>query len=210
MGDSVEVRKRKVRSDKKTDVKPTIPIELKDVIYRIGYVIDTPVKDVCEAIVIDGMDSKKVIGHLAQNFRRDVRLHNTIYFGDLERPSLQRREPLIKSERITLRLKTHDFENIATLAFALGVTPSRATGLLLDASIRNSDFINAYLERHLAKKLDERRMKELRIIIKYLNRQSPYAEKISWMAMLTYLYSEVKDSASTFHESISEYIDRWR
>lgn len=150
------------------------------------------------------------MSELSQYFRRDVRLQNTVYFGDLDRPSMQRTTPGIRTERISLRLMAHDSENVATLVYALGVTPSRATGLLLDASIRKSDFINTYLESHLAKKIDEQRMRELRLIIKYLNRKNPYDEKISWLALLTYLYGEVKDGASMFQETISEYIDKWR
>lgn len=201
---------RKIRSDKKVDCQPTISIELKDVIYRISYVIDTPVKDICEAICIDGMRSRKVLSELSQHFRRTVRLGNTMYMGDINRPSSQRLYPVGKRERIGIRFMAHDFENISSLAFALGVTPSRATALLLDASIRNSDFINTYFERYLTRELDANRMKELKEVIRFLNKNNPYTERISWLALLSFLYTEIRGSASTLNETIAEYIEKWR
>lgn len=207
---TVGERERKVRSDKKRDVKPTVSIQLKDTIFRMSYITNTPVKDVGEAICLHGISSKRVMDRLSENFRRSIRLGNTMYMGSLDRPPLNRKGPAGKCERVSLRIKQADFEEISTLAFALDVTPSRATALLLDASIRDGDFINSYFEEYLKRQLDERRMTELKAVLKYLNKNNPYEEEISWSVLLTYILDELKESASSMTESISLYIKSWK
>ncbi|WP_186672968.1 hypothetical protein [Sporosarcina sp. BP05] len=201
---------RKVRSDKKREVQPTISIELKEAIYRLSYITNTPVKDVAERICEDGILSRKVIEGLSQYFRRSVRLKNTMYMGDLERPTIQRKFPAGHTERIGIRFKQHTFENISALAYALDCTPSRATSLLLEASLHDSDFINKYFHDHLKQVLDERRMAELKKVLKYINTNNPYDEKLSWGLLLSYLYEEIKDGAGTVSESITTFINKWR
>ena len=201
---------KRVRSDRKRQVAPTISIHLKDAIHRLSYITDTPVKDVAEAICINGIGRKMVVSHLAENFRRDVRIDNTLYMGDIERPSIQRKAPAGKTERISIRFKAHDFENISSLAYALDVTPSRATALLLDASIRDSDFLNMYIRDYLKRELDERRMNELKIVMRYLRKNNPYDEDISWAMLLTYIVDEIKDGAQSVADSVGTYLTRWK
>ena len=201
---------RKVRSDKKREVKPTIHIELKDTIYRVSYVVDTPVKDIAETICLFGLNSRKVITHLSENFKRNVRFHNTLFMGDLDKPSVQRLKPGTRTERISTRLKQPDYENLVTLAFALDVTPSRAAALLLDASVRHSDFVNSYFQQHLSKTLDFNRMVELKKIISFINTNSPYDETISWLSLVSYIYAELKDSAVSFNDTLNDFIDKWK
>lgn len=203
-------RKRRVRSDKKREVQPTLPLDLKETIYRISYITNTPVKDVAESICLDGMKSRKVLDVLSGYFRRSVTVGSTMYIGDLSRPSLQRQRTEGLHERISVRFQQADFEDITTLAYGLGVTPTRATALLLDTSIRNSDFVNSYFENYLRDQLDERRMNELKKVLQYLNENNPFDEEISWGMLLSYLASEIKEGATTMKETISLYIKKWK
>lgn len=205
-----EKGRRKVRSDKKREVQPTIPIELKDTIYRLSYITNSPVKDVAERICVDGIISRKVLDGLSQHFRRSIRFENTQYLGYPSRPSLQRKSPAGLNERIGIRFKQHTYENISSLAFALDCTPSRATALLLEASIHNSEFINEYFQERLQDQLDERRMAELKKVLEYINANNPYDEKISWGLLLSYLYEEMKEGASTVSESITTFVSKWK
>lgn len=139
---------RKTRSDKKRDVKPVIALHLKDTIYNLSHILEAPVKDVAETLCIHGVQSKEIIDQLSINFKRSARLSNTIYFGDVENESLQRRTDKSTHERITIKFKQEDFEDMALLAYALDVTPSRAVALLLAVSITNSDTLYTLLNEH--------------------------------------------------------------
>ncbi|MDA6082696.1 hypothetical protein OSJ97_24410, partial [Escherichia coli] len=67
-GTGVVAKDRKTRSDKKRDVKPTISIDLKNCIYRLSYITNTPVKDVIETICEKGLQSRKVMEYLSEYF----------------------------------------------------------------------------------------------------------------------------------------------
>jgi hypothetical protein len=212
MGREEEVitKERKIRSDKKRDVKPTISTELKNCIYRLSYITDTPVKDVVEVICEKGIQSRKVIEYLSQYFRREYKYMNTLYMGDLCRGSLQRKCQSGKNERITTRFNQATFEDIKTLSVALDVTPSKTTALLLDASIRNTNILNAFVKSYLHQNVDQGRMKELKMVLQYVNKNNPYNEDISWFTLLSMILEEVKDSTTNVKEAIHSWMDKFK
>ena len=179
---------RKVRSDKKRDVKPLIPMHLKKIIYRLSEICDLPVKDLAVFICAEGIQSKRVMDYLLPNFRRDVRLANIIYFGSLDNPSLRPRTDKSYHERITIKFETMDYEDIALLSHALDVTPSRATAILLNASIRDPDFIHTLFKVHSKRKrLTDEHQAKLKKVMKYINSGNPYEEKVNLTDIALYL-----------------------
>lgn len=206
----VDINKRKTRSDKKRDVKPTISINLKDCIYRLSYITNTPVKDVAEILCVKGLQSRKVMEYLSQYFRRDFQLLNTIYIGDFRRESLQRKYQSGKNERITIRFTQTSYEDIFSLSCALDVTPSKATALLLDASIRNTNLLNAFVKTYLHEHLDNNRMKELKQVLKYINKNNPYNEEISWFTLLAMMFEDIKESTNNVKEVIQNWMDQYK
>lgn len=205
-----EIGKRKARSDKKHEVKPTITIQLKEAISRLSYISNTPIKNVAEQICLKGIITPEVLEHLALSFRRDLKLGNTFFIGDLCRISLQKKTVSSQNERIGIRFKQHDYENLTALAYALDVTPSRATALLLEVSIKKSDFINDFFHNYLITQLDGNRMKELKKVMKFINANNPYEEEISWGVMLSVIYDEMKVGTKNVPEAINRFINYWR
>jgi hypothetical protein len=206
--EEVITKKRRTRSDKKRDVKPTISISLKDCIYRLSYVTDTPVKNVAEIICEKGLQSRKVIEYLSNYFRRNFQFINTVYIGDYGRESLQKKYQSGKNERITIRFTPTTYEDIFSLSRALDVTPSKATALLLDASIRNTNLLNAFVKNYLHEHLDNPRMKELKLVLKYINKNNPYNEEISWFALLSIIFDELKDNTSNIKGLVHNWLDK--
>jgi hypothetical protein len=208
--EEVETQKRKVRSDKKRDVKPTISSNLKHCIYRLSYITSSPVKDVAETLCEKGLRSRKVMDYLSTYFRRDLKFANTIYLGDFERESLQRKVQAGKNERITIRFTQSSYEHISSLARALDVTPSKATALLLDASIRNTHLLNAFVKTYLHDHLDGNRMKELKEVLKYINKNNPYQEEISWFALLSMIFEDVKESTGNVKDIVHHWMKKYK
>lgn len=202
---------RKQREDKKREIQPTLSIELRDCIHRLSFITDTPIKDVGEAICINGIGRKKVISFLSLNFRRDIRVDSTVYFGDLSRIPVKKRTAAGQTERISIRFKGRTYEAIHALAYALDCTVSRACSLLIDASIRDVDFINEFVEDYLKEHIDEDRMRELRKVLKYVNANNPYADEVSWARFLSYMVDEVKVGAEKVQDTVSDFIvNNWR
>lgn len=199
------------RSDKKRDIKPTVSKELRECIYRLSFITDTPVKDVAEAICINGIGRKKVISHLSQNFRRPVRIDNTLYRGNLDCIPIKKRSVAGQTVRITIRFRSQTYDAIYALSYALDCTVSRACALLLDASVRDGDFINEFVRRYLEEKIDDVRMKELRKVLKYVNANNPYGEEYSWANLLSLMVDEVRDAAVKVSDSVSDFIvHQWK
>lgn len=203
-------KRRKVRSDKKKEIKPTLPIELRECLYRIAYVTGTPVKDLAALLCEKGFLNHDVMNHLSEGFRRTVRLKNTLYLGDLERSSLRSRLLPGQTGKITIRFDQYTYENLCTLAYAQDVTPSRSTALLLNATIHHSNIVNDYVIEVIKGHVDEPRMKELRKVLIYLNTNSSHDAEVTWISFLSHLYDEIKNGETTISESVQEFLKRWR
>lgn len=200
----VEEKKRRNRSDKKRDVKPTVPIALKECIERLSYITRLPVKDISEEICEYGLYNKKVMEYLAENFRRSYRFNRTVFMGSLERPSMQKETIKGFKDRITVRFKQTTYEDINRLAYALDVTPTRATAILLNATIRNSEFINTFLEKNIVNKLDPNRQKELKSVLRFINRNNPYDKEITVSALIAYYFDEIKTGLISFQDFVEK------
>ena len=105
----------------------------------------------------------KAISHISQNFRRDVRFDNSLYIGDVNRVSAKKRFAPGQSERISIRFKSDMYERLSVLAYALDCSVARATCLLLDATVREVDFINNFVRGYLSKHMDEKRMEDVKV-----------------------------------------------
>lgn len=201
---------RQSRSDRKRDIKPTVTVQLRDCIYRLSFITDAPVKDVIEAILIDGSQRKKPLSHLSQYFLRDMRIGSTVYMGDNDRVPVGRRGANEKTVRISTRVTQSMYADLEGVAFAMGCSVSKACALLIDATVRDVDFVNDFAREYLEDRVDEERMKELKRVLKYINAGNPYSERISYAALLSYLVDEVKVGAEKVQDTVSEFvINQW-
>lgn len=161
-------QKRKVRSDKKHDIKPFVNLELKDSIYRLSHITSEPVKDVCEILILNSLyGNRTIVENLSQYFKRNIYLRNSYYNGDLSNEDLYSVSEGEK-DRISLRVKREEYENISALAYALDCSISKATAALLYESITDTKFIEEHLEKFVDT-LDKSRKKELKQLLKYIN-----------------------------------------
>ncbi len=202
--------KRKVRSDKKRSINPTVTLELRDCIYRLSFITDNPIKNVIESILIEGGSRKKPMDHLSQYFIRDVRFGNSLYMGDNQRATIARQSVNGKSVRISTRVTQSLYNDLEAIAYAMGCSISRATALLIDATVRDVDFVNDFARQYIEANVDEERMRELKHVLKYINAGNPYDERMSWAVLLSYLVDEVKVGAEKVQDTVSEFmINHW-
>lgn len=184
---------RKIRSDKKREVKPTIPVSLIRQIERLAFVTDQPVMFVGEMLCYEGIHTQDVIQYLSPYFRGHVRLQHATYFGYPEAP----RPEFIDStssttDRISIRFTQRDYEDIKLLSTTLDVTPSRAVAILLDASMRHTEIIQTMIKDfNQRKSFDDICTAEIRKLIKFSAHNSPY-ENQSWNSVLLKIVEEVK------------------
>lgn len=187
-----EVSKRKVRSDKKRDIKPTVPVHVSDCVSDIAYITNRPVKDIVEFVCIEGVRSTKVVEYLSQYFKRDYWHNNTMFKGNgasgHSRYIIRKRN---SSVRVSTRFTNDFYNSIERLADASGFTPASITGLLLESAIKDTDIINKCLSVHTSN-LDDNRKKVLKDVLRYVNKDNPYREQINFMDLIKYLIEDIK------------------
>lgn len=207
---SLKEKVRKVRSDKKRDIQPTISTNLKNCIYRLNYITDVPVKDVVEILCEKGLSSRNVISHLSSNFKRDYRFQSTIYIGKEENESLRKDQSKDKKERISSRFSKENYDKIHELANALDVTPSRATAIILDASIKNTNILNAFVKNYLHQNMDNNRMKELKSVIHFINNNNPYREEVSWFNFISFIIDDLKEGTVNLKGNLIKWLEKYK
>lgn len=202
---------RKRRSDRKRDIKPTVSLELRECIYRLAYITDAPVKDVSEAIVINGFSDPKVMEYLSEKFVRDIHVGNTIYRKRTHFNHIAKRSDGNQTARISIRFKLEDHDVISSLAYAMDCTVSRACALLLDASVRNGEFIDEFVKSYLTTHLDRERVSEIKRVLKYINANNPYDETYTWASLLSLMMEEVRDASAKVTDVANDFvIKHWR
>jgi len=177
-------KRRKVRSDKKHEIKPSILMETYETISHIAYVTNTSMKMVAEYLCEQALVNKDVIDVLSNELRYPFTFelsHSKIVCPGnihIQRPRTER-EPG-PTKRLCLRFKKDMDQKIHRLAFALGTTPTSATKILLKAALQNTDIVNDYIAKHVTENLDPERREKLNEIIAYMRRTNSSNEEISW------------------------------
>ncbi|MFY0521148.1 hypothetical protein ACOMCU_25470 [Lysinibacillus sp. UGB7] len=200
--------RRERRYQKKRDVKPIISVGLKDVIYRLNYITGIPVQDICPELCMLVLKDRKSIEDLSQYFKRDLIFSNTMFRGHETNKTIEKR---IKgpSDRVSARFTQSEYASLALLTFALDCSVSRSAAVLLEISMSQVRFVNTYLKQYLQEELNESQMRELREILRYVNRvgESYY----SWASLLSHVVDEVGTPVSRIKDVVSDFIDmKWR
>lgn len=198
----VRVVERKERSDKKREVKPVLAIEVKDAIYRISHITHTPIKDVCEYLTVFALRDKETIDILSKHLKRSIAINNTYYRGDLDAPTIRKRLR-VPTDLITVKFIKTDYEIISALAYALDVTPTRVTAILLTSASRNIKAVNAYVREYMLGELTNGQMRELREVLTYVNR---YNNDISsWVSLLSTIVGDIRPATKKLREMVEDF-----
>lgn len=139
------VGERKVRSDKKVDVKPTMSLELKSKLYEFAEICNKPVKDIGELLCVEGLKSKLIIEKLCKWLRRNYYYNSTIAIGHIERPRLKLKA-LGDTGKVTIRFVREDYDKLCELAYAMDLTPSATATVLIRLTMNNNEFMDYFVD----------------------------------------------------------------
>lgn len=170
--------KRKERSDKKREVRPTISIKLKEEVERLSRILNLPIKDLGAILCNEGLNNKEVVELLSLYFVDEVYLlmEGTLFIGSIDHHILTHFEDE-ETDRISIRFTQNKYTDIELLASHLGVTPSRATAVLIDSALRHVDVIESLIYTHNRRMItDDDTTKELKKFMKFVNDGNPYRE----------------------------------
>ncbi|MEX3713468.1 hypothetical protein ABFV99_13785 [Cytobacillus horneckiae] len=200
---------RKVRKDKKIDVKPTVEIDLYECVSRISHITYSPMKDVAEHFCKNGLYSKKVIELLSKKFRRNYKFQTTLFRGDPELLTQRMRKRSESTTRITIRFSKETYDEIAELAYAMDTTLSTATAVLLEASVQNTDIVSEYVNNYIEESLDEKRKEQLRLVLEFIRKENPYqTNDITIAQLFSFILDEFMDQSRNIKKTVENWLDK--
>lgn len=163
---------KKTRSDKKRAVAPLIGDGYYELVSRIGYICDLPLKAVGEMIIREGIKSKKLVGEISKQFRRQFTMDgNHLYLGQLERPAYRTHERG-ECKRLYMKFYSFEYERFSDLAYALDCSCAAAVGLLIKSSLVNKEIMYQVLSQGIIRNLDASRIDQLKRFCRHLDSQS--------------------------------------
>lgn len=201
-------RMRATRSDKKKDIKPLVSIDIYECLCRLSYITNTPIKDVGENVIKEGLNNINVIEYLSKHFKREYWYKETLIRSQ-ELHLFNTRTIKISGDkkRVSLRFDQKTYELLSDLAYALDLTVSSATSLLLDAAIKNTKIIHRYIETYINKALDINRKKQLKEVLKFMNKNNPYQEKITLGLLINMIVEDFMDSSLNIKTAINNFLE---
>jgi len=203
-----QVRRRKIRSDKKKDVKPFVPIELSECISRVSYITNRPIKSVAEELCVKGIHSNKVIEKLSGKFKRDFIFSKyTMFIGDNTVDNDRTLKIKGNKKRVTIRFQQTFYERLNELAYALDMSPSSTVSLLLQHSIKDTELVNHLIRRYVAEELDEKRMQQLKEVYRFVRKENPYEDQFTFSMFISYLFDELKCTTETFANKVGHWLN---
>ncbi|WP_209809889.1 hypothetical protein [Ammoniphilus resinae] len=174
-------------------------------IVRLAYILDVPLKEIGELLVLEGVQSKETIDKISQYFKREFRSEYTLYMGNAE---LKPYRVKIDGEkkRVYMRFRFEEHEKLSSLAFALDMDVAPATGLLIKTIISSKEILFPFLSHHIRKDLDDQRLKQLRLLCRYVDSNTP-GEYVTLPMLLTYILKQCFEQGKTLKQKIRDFID---
>lgn len=138
-----ESKVRKVRSDKKREVKPTVSLYIRNNLFTISRLTGMPVKDVALIMVNWAFYNDDVMRQLQPKMISNFAISNRIYVGNRE-PYPFKVAYKGATGKITIKFPQDIYETLRKLAFSIGTTPTTICAVL----IRRAMFTPSFMEEH--------------------------------------------------------------
>lgn len=163
---------RKTRSDKKRPVAASLDSDTLEMVSRLSYICDLPMKIVGEMLCRDGFRSNAMLDEIQVHFRRDLMYNDNHYcYGDPSKKPF--RLGPVEKRRLYMRFYEFEHQRFAALGYALDCHVATATSLLIQTAIRRKDIMYPILGEQIRRDLDIKRMKQLRELCRFLDARSP-------------------------------------
>ena len=160
--------RRKVRSDKKRDVRATVTIELKDCIYRLNEVTKVKVKDISEQFTLLVMRDKDMMNDFSEYFKRTIKVGNTLYRGSINNKQMIKLLPG-RTETISIKFKQSDYNYISDLAYVFNISASRMVAVLIQYAVADLEIIADFIVTHKDLRFTQSETIILKEILTYVN-----------------------------------------
>lgn len=178
------VEGRKTRSDKKRAIGVPLTQAQYERIFALSYLCELPMKTIGETLVLRGFEKEEVIHPFQRHFRRNLTYKsNRFMIGSLNN------EPYVLSEgrghRLSIRLRSDDYELISGLAYAMDVSVQGAAASIITEVLRQEKVMFDIMAQLIKNNLDEATEGQIRRLASQIDAKSPH-EYITLSMVLGY------------------------
>ncbi|PEB42254.1 hypothetical protein [Bacillus pseudomycoides] len=202
-------KRRKVRSDKKREIKPSVPLNLYECVSQISYVLEKPMKQVAEELCKEGLCSEKVIDKLSIYFTRDYWKDQYTLIRGFSGNQRYNIYDGVDKRRVSIRFEQSTYNRLSALSFALDLTPSSGTALLLKTAISDPSVMEMYFMKYLSDELDSRRMQQLKYILNYIGEENDLDVEFDINTFIAYMIDQTKRKTVKLKQAITKFLDEW-
>lgn len=163
---------RKVRSDKKREVKPVVSAYIKNNLYTLGAIVGLPIKDTALIMIQRGFYNDEVMREFQPLMLSNFDIDNRIYVGNRENGPIKINYRGAK-EKVTIKFPGEIYETLRRLAFSVGLTPTSTAALMLKKAMFNESFMDEHKRMYLAHIDNDIQARELEKFIRTLHNTIP-------------------------------------
>lgn len=125
---------------KHKEVQPFIKMRSKNVIYKMSYVTNRSVKQICRDLCLHALKNKgELAEELSPYIKWSIRIEKNVYFPNNEPIGYY---PLSGNnlERVNVKIDLTSFEFVRALAFSLAWSPAKLIAYCIERSMSDFDF----------------------------------------------------------------------
>jgi hypothetical protein len=166
------VEGRKTRTDKKRAIAAPLTAAHYEQIFMLSYLCELPMKTIGEALIIKGYEKDEVINIFQAHLRRNLTYKtNRFILGHLDNDAyVLCGKP---EKRLSMRLRTTDYELISELAYAMDLSVQGAAASILSEVLRQEKLMYDIIAQLLKNNLDEATNEQIRRLANQINSKSP-------------------------------------
>ena len=158
---------RKVRSDKKRDVRPTVSIYIKRNLQTLKRITGLSLQDVSLTLVQNAICNDDVLRELQPFMLSNFVIENRVYIGGREG------EPIKMNYRgetgkVPVKVPNRLDKDLRRLAYSIGLTPTSTTALLIRKAMFNETFMESHKYLYLQHIEDREQVEDLEYFFKGL------------------------------------------
>jgi hypothetical protein len=198
-------KNRKTRSDKTTEIRSTILATDCEMISMLAFICGKPIKDVVQALVLEGLASADIERAVSAYFCRPITLTNAAYFGNARGSAYK---PMFGSptERPSGRYLAPVIDILDGYAFALKCSRSAAHGLVLTTTLHSRKHVLRLVTKSAAAELTPDRRRTLATLLRAIEAENDAGFHISVSALVAYLAEECANSLVTVKDAVGRYL----
>ncbi|OMF76673.1 hypothetical protein [Paenibacillus glucanolyticus] len=178
------VEGRKTRSDKKRAIAAPLTAAQYEQIFMLSYLCELPMKTIGEALTMKGYEKDEVVGIFQAHLKRNLSYKtNRFLFGHLDNETYRLFGKTRK--RLSMRLRTTDYELISQLAYAMDLSVQSAAASIITEVLRKDKLMYDIMAQLIKNNLDEATNEQIRNLASQINMKSPQ-EYITLSMVLAY------------------------